>query len=63
MCWAPSIEGAERALTRAQAERLNGILRRHVRAEDQYRSDHELVHAAVGRYAQERDAALIDPNE
>jgi hypothetical protein len=68
MCWAPSIvddrESKSPAVRRFVARiRLNGILRRHVLAEDEHRTDHDLVQVVIGRYEHERGVPLIDPNE
>ncbi len=48
---------------RRQAERLNDILRRHVRAWDAELSDHDFVLAVHKRYLASREDYIIDPNE
>lgn len=46
-----------------QRERLNTILRRHVRAGDAELTDHEFMKAVARRYLRSRKDILVDPNE
>ena len=44
-------------------ERLNELLRRHVREEDTVFTDDEFVKRVLNRYELFRQQVLIDPNE
>ena len=46
-----------------QRERLNAILRRHVRDSDAALTDHQFVKEIARRYLKARKDVLIDPNE
>jgi hypothetical protein len=43
--------------------RVEGILRRHVSAEDVGKSDDDLVRSVFARYRKARGEPIIDPNE
>lgn len=51
------------ALHQALQERLNKILRRHIREEDAMLSDDDFLAVVMRRYHAARIAPIIDPNE